>query len=78
MFIDFEVDQLSLKVLGTDGDSNLGGQDLTNLLVQYFIEKLEKNNNNNDNKSTVYQNTIQRLRAECERIKRKLIFIKQR
>ena len=61
----------SFKVLGTSGDTQLGGEDFDNKLVEYFLNKINKLYNEkdwkelNDNKQL-----IKKLKINCERIKR--------
>lgn len=58
--------KLSFKVLGTSGDTQLGGEDFDNELVNYFLEKRKENENDirNDKKA------MKRLKVACENIKK--------
>ena len=55
------------QVLGTSGDTQLGGEDFDNKLVDYFLNKL-------NNKEEIKKNKecIQKLKINCEKIKKAL------
>lgn len=57
------------EVLATNGDTHLGGSDVDQIVMDYFIERIEKTQSSGirDNKRAV-----QKLRREVERIKRAL------
>lgn len=56
-----------LEVLKIDGDSNLGGEDLDNAVVEHFAEKFEE-----DDGYDVYinQSVLRLLKSRCEEVKR--------
>ena len=63
----------SFKVLGTSGDTQLGGEDFDNKLVEYFLNKINKLYNENDWKElNNNKQLIKKLKINCERIKRLL------
>jgi len=55
-------------VQATDGDSFLGGQDFDNLLIGYCLAEFLKKNPG-VNESSIKENSMIRLRAECTRAK---------
>ena len=57
---------LSFEVLGTSGDTQLGGEDFDNELVNYFLQKRKYDDKIKENKQV-----IKRLKVSCENIKKK-------
>ena len=55
----------SFQVLGASGDTQLGGKDFDNQLVEYFLNKMYKKEEIMQNKQLINQ-----LKIACERIKR--------
>ena len=55
------------EVLGTSGDTQLGGKDFDNKLVDYFLNNHEKKNEIKKDKQC-----IQKLKINCENIKKRL------
>jgi L1 cell adhesion molecule like protein len=60
--------KLNFRVLGTSGNTQLGGEDFDNELVNYFLKKRNENENDirNDKKA------LKKLKVACENIKKKL------
>jgi len=56
---------LSFEVLGTSGDTQLGGEDFDNELVNYFLKKRKYDEKIKENKQV-----IKRLKVSCENIKK--------
>ncbi|CAO3599234.1 unnamed protein product [Absidia cylindrospora] len=68
------INQGTFEVKATGGDSNLGGEDINNNMVDYLIKDIQRK------KGVDISNDIrlmQRLRASCERIKRTLSSVTQ-
>ncbi|KAL7416286.1 hsp71-like protein [Mrakia frigida] len=70
----FDVSLLSIQdgvfeVRATAGNTHLGGEDIDNLLVDFFIEEFEKKHQKN---MTGNLRALRRLRTACERAKRTL------
>ena len=60
-------DYKSFQVLGTSGDTQLGGEDFDNQLVEYFLSKIDNGEKIKENKQL-----IKKLKIHCEIIKKKL------
>ena len=72
----FDVSILSIEkdcfeVLGTNGDSHLGGEDFDNLIVDFCSQKFKESENINLNNKK-YNKQIMRLKTHCEKAKRVL------
>ena len=73
----FDVSLLELsddifEVIGTKGDSHLGGEDFDNLLVNHCIEHFKENNNNLNINIENDPVAMRRLKNACEKCKRDL------
>ncbi len=66
-----EIDNNIIEVIAVSGDTFFGGQDFNNILVNYCIEDFEKQNNIDINslKSQKRTKIIERIKANCEKIK---------
>jgi endoplasmic reticulum chaperone BiP len=64
------IDDGAFDVLASHGDTHLGGEDFDQRVMQYFIKKIQKANNNVD--VTKDNRALQKLRKEVERVKRAL------
>ncbi|XP_057436418.1 heat shock 70 kDa protein 4-like [Lotus japonicus] len=72
----FDVSLLTIKgeifeVKATAGDTHLGGEDIDNRMVNYFVKELKRKNKVN---ITGNARALRRLRTVCERAKRTLSF----
>ncbi|KAL9297467.1 hypothetical protein ACSQ67_023363 [Phaseolus vulgaris] len=72
----FDVSLLTIKgdvfeVKATAGDTHLGGEDMDNRMVKYFVEKFNRKNNVDINGNP---KALRRLRTACERAKRTLSY----
>lgn len=63
------IDDGVFKVIGTGGDSHLGGEDFDNRLVEHFLEEIKEKH---EVDLTNNQRALRRLRMSCERAKRSL------
>jgi len=75
----FDVSLLSIqagifKVLATNGDTHLGGEDFDNILVSHFSEEFKRKNKKDLSSDARAQ---RRLRTACERAKRTLSSLTQ-
>jgi len=75
----FDVSLLSIqagifKVLATNGDTHLGGEDFDNILVSHFSEEFKRKNKKDLSSDARAQ---RRLRTACERVKRTLSSLTQ-
>ena len=61
-----EQNKLSFKVLGTSGDTQLGGEDFDNELVNYFLKKRKEN----EDVIRKDKRAMKRLKIACENIKK--------
>lgn len=68
------IDDGIFEVKATNGDTHLGGEDLDNILVDYFVEEFKRKNHINikEKMDTSNKKAIRRLRTTAERIKRTL------
>jgi heat shock 70kDa protein 1/2/6/8 len=57
------------EVLATAGDSHLGGEDIDNVLVDYFVTDFQRKNKKN---LTNNPRAMKRMKVACERLKRTL------
>ncbi len=62
----------SFKILSTNGDKFLGGEDFDNKLVEYFLDKFCKNYGIKMEEVRKNKKTIKKLKISCEYIKRSL------
>ena len=60
------------NVEATKGDTHLGGNDFDNILVDYCIKDFCQKMNVNENDIKQDPNSIRRLKAQCEKAKKKL------
>jgi len=68
-----EIDDGVFEVKATNGDTHLGGEDIDNVLVDYFISEFQRKTRKLvDKESITGKKTIRRLRTACERAKRTL------
>jgi len=68
-----EIDDGVFEVKATNGDTHLGGEDIDNVLVDYFINEFKRKTGKLvDKESITGKKTIRRLRTACERAKRTL------
>ncbi|KAK7374831.1 hypothetical protein VNO80_08274 [Phaseolus coccineus] len=72
----FDVSLLSIKgdvfeVKATAGDTHLGGEDMDNRMVKYFVEEFKRKNKVDINGNP---RALRRLRTACERAKRTLSY----
>ena len=58
--------KLSFKVLGTSGDTQLGGEDFDNVLVNFFLKKRKEN----EKEIRQDKKALKRLKVACENIKK--------
>ncbi|CAN6472167.1 unnamed protein product [Victoria cruziana] len=63
------IEQGSIEVRSTAGDTHLGGEDFDNRLVAHFVEEFKKKHKKD---LSVNAKALSRLRAHCERAKRVL------
>ncbi|KAJ8446230.1 hypothetical protein Cgig2_016001 [Carnegiea gigantea] len=63
------IDNGVFEVLATNGDTHLGGEDLDQRLMEYFIKLIKKKHNKDISKDN---KALEKLRRECERAKRAL------
>ena len=63
------IDDGVFEVLATAGDTNLGGEDLDNRIVDYFAEEIKRKHKKNIKENP---RSLRRLRTACERAKRTL------
>ena len=57
------------EVKATAGDTHLGGEDIDNRLVEYFVQEFKRKNKDDISKNA---KSLKRLKVACERIKRTL------
>ena len=68
-----EIDDGVFEVKATNGDTHLGGEDIDNVLVDYFVDDFKRKKGKViDRTSASGKKTIRRLRTACERAKRTL------
>ena len=68
-----EIDEGVFEVKATNGDTHLGGEDIDNVLVDYFVDDFKRKKGKViDRTTTSGKKTIRRLRTACERAKRTL------
>jgi len=68
-----EIDDGVFEVKATAGDTHLGGEDIDNVLVDYFVDDFKRKNGKViDRNTNSGKKTIRRLRTACERAKRTL------
>ena len=68
-----EIDEGIFEVKATNGDTHLGGEDIDNVLVDYFVDDFKRKKGKTiDRTSSAGKKTIRRLRTACERAKRTL------
>lgn len=68
-----EIDDGVFEVKATNGDTHLGGEDIDNALVDYFVDDFKRKKGKViDRTSASGKKTIRRLRTACERAKRTL------
>ena len=62
------------EVLATNGDTHLGGSDVDQIVMDYFMEKMAKMDNGKHEGKRIQENkrAVQKLRKEVERVKRAL------
>ena len=65
-------DRIIFQVLGTSGDTQLGGEDFDNKLVEFCLNKMR-----NKNEIIKEKKCIKRLKISCENIKKTLSFSKE-
>lgn len=58
-----------IEVKATAGDGHLGGEDIDNRLVEYFVQEFKRKNKDDISKNA---KSLKRLKVACERIKRTL------
>lgn len=63
------IDQGIFEVKATAGDTHLGGQDIDNRLVEYFVKEFQRKHKHDITKSP---RAIRRLATQCEKAKRTL------
>jgi L1 cell adhesion molecule like protein len=63
------IDDGVFEVLATAGDTNFGGEDLDNRIVDYFAEEIKRKHKKNIKENP---RSLRRLRTACERAKRTL------
>lgn len=63
------IDDGVFEVLATAGDTNFGGEDLDNRIVDYFTEEIKRKHKKNIKENP---RSLRRLRTACERAKRTL------
>jgi L1 cell adhesion molecule like protein len=66
----FDIDMSVYEVKGTAGDTHLGGEDFTSLMVKHFVREFIKKYKRNGIRSN--PRALRRLRLACERAKRLL------
>uniref|UniRef100_A0ACD5WV54 Uncharacterized protein n=1 Tax=Avena sativa TaxID=4498 RepID=A0ACD5WV54_AVESA len=66
----FDIDMSVYEVKGTAGDTHLGGEDFTSLMVKHFVREFIKKYKRNGIRSN--PRALRRLRMACERAKRLL------
>ena len=66
------IDDGAFEVLATHGDTHLGGEDFDQRVMQYFIEKMEKEEGPKVEDISKNNRALQKLRKEVERVKRAL------
>jgi len=68
-----EIDDGVFEVKATNGDTHLGGEDIDNVLVDYFVDDFKRKKGKTIDRTTSSgKKTIRRLRTACERAKRTL------
>lgn len=58
-----------IEVKATGGDTHLGGEDIDNRMVEYFVQEFKRKNKKDP---TANSRSMKRLKIACERIKRQL------
>ena len=59
-----EVDQNSCRILATEGNSHLGGQDIDNVLIDFIVKKF---NEDRDEDSKLDKNDNPKALAKCRK-----------
>ena len=68
-----EIEDGIFEVKATNGDTHLGGEDIDNVLVDYFVDDFKRKKGKTIDRTTASgKKTIRRLRTACERAKRTL------